>query len=213
MNILTIVAITACLFITQPVLAADTATQSAQEIESENLKQRLQDVIKDKLDSAEDTIKNKQAENSLVGYTGIINKISNLSLVVNTTQNNLLQVITSEDTNIVKNGKEIKASSLSIDEKIIIIGNLDTEDILNAKRLIAISNTPAITKRQTVVGPISNLDQKTLSFSIKELNIDIPKKSTIDPEDLQDNQTVIVIIETDIEDQTNTLLSLQSLLQ
>ena len=77
MNILTIVAITACLFITQPVLAADTATQSAQEIESENLKQRLQDVIKDKLDSAEDTIKNKQAENSLVGYTGIINKISN----------------------------------------------------------------------------------------------------------------------------------------
>ena len=213
MNILTIVAITACLFIPQPVLAADTATQSAQEIESENLKQRLQDVIKDKLDSAEDTIKNKQAENSLVGYTGIINKISNLSLVVNTTQNNLLQVITSEDTNIVKNGKEIKASSLSIDEKIIIIGNLDTEDILNAKRLIAISNTPAITKRQTVVGPISNLDQKTLSFSIKELNIDIPKKSTIDPEDLQDNQTVIVIIETDIEDQTNPLLSLQSLLQ
>lgn len=213
MNKLKILTIILSLFFTQPVLAVDTATQSAQEIESENLKQRLQDVIKDKLNSAEDTIKNKQAENSLVGYTGIINKISDLSLVVNTSQNNLLQVITSEDTDIIKNGKEIKASSLSIDEKIIIIGNLNTEDILNAKRIIAISNTKATTKRQTVVGPISNLDPEDLSFSINEFNIDIPKKSTIAIEDLQNGQIVIAIIETNIEKETHTLLSLQSLLQ
>ena len=180
--------------------ATDSATK-----EYQNLIKRLQDRAKDNQTDPED--------NNLKGYVGIINKISNLSLVVNTPQNNLLQVTTDEDTDVVKNGKDIKASTLSIDEKIIIMGFLNTEDILHAKRIVAIPYSDSTLTRQVLTGTISNLDIESLEFSLGELSIGIPKKLDLDLEELVNDQQVITIVETDTEDDTHTLLLLQPLLQ
>jgi hypothetical protein len=182
---------------------SNTASTSGQTDQvNDNLKQRIQEIVKDKLvDPKEDILK---------GYAGTIAKINDVNLVVNLSEKETLQVMTNDATDIIKNGKPLKITGLSIDEKIIIIGNLSTEDILSALRIVTIKNTPPTAKRHVVVAPVSNLDVRSLD--IGELNTDIPKKSDIDLEELQDGQTVMAIIETDLEENTNTLLSLQSLL-
>ena len=182
--------------------AQEIATGSADQV-NENLKQRIQEIVKDKT-------KNTQT-NTLIGHTGVITKISDLSLVVKTSSGNLLQVITNDKTDIVRNGQDIKANSLSIDEKIIIIGNLNTEDILSAKRIVTIKNPTPTTERQTIIAPLTNI--KVPNLDIKELSVTIPQGLSSKTEGLQNGQVVISIIETDLEDNTHTLLQLRSLLQ
>jgi len=200
--------------LSQPVLAQETATPSAQEID-QNLKQRIQEVVKDKLTTAEENIKELRQRSTLTGYAGIITKINDVSLIVNTSQNKILQITTNEDTNIVRNGQKIKANSLSIDEKIIIIGQLNTEDILSAKRIVAVKNIQPTQKRRSLIGTISDLKTRSLKIktSDQEFDIEIPKKSNLDIDELQKDQTVLAIIKTDLEDDTHTLITLKSLLQ
>jgi|SaaInlStandDraft_4_1057021.scaffolds.fasta_scaffold36662_2 hypothetical protein len=213
MKKLSILLIALALIISRPVFAEEmVATQSAEEI-NENLKQRIQDVVKDKLDTAEENIKDKQERGALVGYSGIITKIMSSVIIINTSQNTEIQITTNENTDVVRNGQVVKLTSLSIEEKIITIGQLDTEDILSAKRIVAIKTTTPDSTRQTVVGPIQNLDLDTLELTIGDLTIDIPKNLDLDTEEIEIGQTIMAIIETDIEDQTHTLLSLQLLLQ
>lgn len=200
------------LMISRPAFAEEeVASPSAEEV-NQNIIQRFQNLPKDKLDAAEEDLKEKQEKSALVGYSGVISKMNDLSLVVDT-KDAQLQVITSTDTDIVRNGQAIKSSSLAIEEKIIIIGQLNTEDILSAKRIVAIKNTIPTFKRQTIIGPISNLDIDTSEPIIGEFETSILKNSDIDTEEIENDAIVMAIIETDIEDQTHTILSLQLLLQ
>lgn len=200
------------LIISRPVFAEEeVASPSAEEV-NQNIIQRFQNLPKDKLDAAEEDLKEKQEKSALVGYSGVISKMSDLSLVVDT-KDTQLQVITSADTDIVRNGQIIKASKLAIEEKIIIIGQLNTEDILSAKRIVAIKNTTPTFKRQTIIGPISNLEVDSSEPIIAEFETTILKNSDIETEGIENDSIVMAIIETDIEDQTHTLLSLQLLLQ
>lgn len=189
--------------------AQDEATPSAASTSGgddqvdENLKQRIQEIVKEKL-----TVKK---EDTLKGYAGSISQIIGLNLVVNISNNQMLQITTDANTNIIKEGKDTKLTSLSIDENIIIIGLLDSKDILSAKRIVAIKPVAPTTKRQTTIAPLSHL--KVRNLMLGELEVTIPKNSDINTEEIQDGQTVIAIIETDLEDKTNTILSLQPLLQ
>jgi len=156
---------------------------------NENLKQRIQEIVKDKT----------KTTTTLKGYAGVITKINDINLVINISPDKTLQITTNDTTTIVRLGKEIPPASLSIDEKVIIIGLLDTDEILSAKRIVTVKDTTPTTKRQTTIGSFSSL------------NADIPKKSNIDVSEITENQIVMAIIETDLEDNTNTLLLLQKI--
>lgn len=186
---------------------ANLSDSSTQEVASPSAEQIKQSLIQ--------RIQGNSKEDVLKGYSGVITKINDLSLTISTSQNETLQVTTNEATDIVRNGKPIKVSSLSIDEKLIIIGVLDTDEILSSKRIVAIETTTPDYLRQTIVGTIKNFQVTNLEISSnnQEFSLDIPKKSDIDTEDFQENQVVMAIIETDLEDDTHTLLAVQPLLQ
>ncbi|MBU1200446.1 hypothetical protein KJ953_02820, partial [Patescibacteria group bacterium] len=198
---ITVIYTTAEINVSTPTIQ-DLASPSADQV-NENLKQRIQEIVTDKT----------KASTTLKGYAGVITKINDINLVINISPDKTLQITTNDSTAIVRLGKEIPPASLSIDEKVIIIGLLDTDEILSAKRIVTVKDTTPTTKRQTTIAPLSQLEVPNHAFTIGKFNADIPKKSNIDVSEITENQIVMAIIETDLEDNTNTLLSLQPLLQ
>ena len=168
-------------------------TQEPASPSADQVKQKVLSLVNDELKGTKKDL--------LKGYAGSISQIIGLNLVVNISNNQMLQITTDANTNIIKEGKDTKLTSLSIDENIIIIGLLDSKDILSAKRIVAIKTTVPDFKRQAVVGTLSSL------------NAVVPKKSNIDITEITETQIVLAITETDLEDNTNSILLLQPLLQ
>jgi hypothetical protein len=177
------------------------ASDSANQVD-ENLKKRIQEIVKDK-------DQENKLDNSLKGYVGTIAKINDTAIVITTVEGKTLQIITSDTTDIVRSGQDIKASSLSINERVIIIGYLNTQDILSAKRIVAIKDGKE-DNRQTIVGPVTETNLKANSFTLQtttqKLVIDLPKKSSFDLEELQENQTLLAIVEIDEKEEENIFL-------
>lgn len=191
-----------------------TSSSSAESIQ-ENLKERIKNVVKENLDQTELSLREKINQQTLMGFAGQITKLTDESITIKNEDKNL-QIVTNEETVLVRNNQNIKVSSLSIDERIIVIGNLNSEDILTAKRIVTTTSKEATVKRQTFVGHILDIDIKNDSFELLNqdnvsVTISLPSKSTTDIEDLSANQNIIIIVETDLEDNTHSLLQLKNL--
>ena len=194
---------------TDPV-ATDSGTSDAEAEDS--LQERIKNTVQENLDQAEDSIRQKLEEKLLLGYTGTITNIKENIITANT-NNNLYQIIFDEDTVIVRKGNNIDPEDLSIDEAIIIMGYLSSDDILTARRIVTTSLTPPDNIRQTLIGSLQEIDleQEILILLVDDQPIEID----IEDFDLDEDQTpnpqqkLMLIVDTDLEEDSHTLLQLQ----
>lgn len=200
-----------------PLLAVDQATDSAttDEQAEDNLQERIKNTVQENLNQAEDNIRQKLEEKLLFGYTGTITNIKEEIITANT-NNNLYQIIFDDDTVVVRSGQNIDPEDLSIDEDIIIMGYLSSDDILTARRIVTTDLTPDDTFRQTFTGTLQEIDQEEdvlyLLVDDQSLEIDISDYDFDDEEDLpQPQQKIMLIVTTDTEDDSHQLLQLQVL--
>lgn len=198
------------------VFAVDTDSQTTTtDAEAEdNLQERIKNTVQKNLGQAEDSIRQKLEEKLLLGYTGTIVNIKENIITANT-NNNLYQIIFDKNTAIVRKGNNIKPEDLSIDEGIIIMGYLSSDDILTARRIVTTNLTPPDTFRQTLIGPLQEID---LEQEILILLVDNqPMEIDIGDFDLDEDQTpnpqqkIMLIVDTDTEENTHILLQLQIL--
>jgi len=193
-----------------------TATESGTtDAEAEDsLQERIKNTVQENLGQAEDSIRQKLEEKLLLGYTGTIVNIKENIITANT-NNNLYQIIFDEDTAIVRKGNNIDSEDLSIDEGIIIMGYLSSDDILTARRIVTTDLTPSDTFRQTLIGPLQEIDleQEILILLVDDQPIEID----IEDFDLDEDQTpnpqqkIMLIVDTDTEEDIHTLIRLQIL--
>lgn len=198
------------------VLAVDTDSQTTTtDAEAEdNLQERIKNTVQENLGQAEDSIRQKLEEKLLLGYTGTIVNIKENIITANT-NNNLYQIIFDKNTAIVRKGNNIEPEDLSIDEGIIIMGYLSSDDILTARRIVTTNLTPPDTFRQTLIGPLQEIDleQEILILLVDDQPVEID----IEDFDLDEDQTpnpqqkIMLIVDTDMEENSHILLQLQIL--
>lgn len=180
----------------------------------DSLQERIKNTVQENIGQAEESIRQKLENKLLLGYTGTITNIKENIITANT-NNNLYQIIFDEDTAVVRKGKNIDPEDLSIDEDIIIMGYLSSDDILTARRIVATIITTPDTVRQTFIGSFQEIDSKQdiliifvnnqpLEIDIEDFDFD--KDQTPDPQ-----QNIMIIVDTNLETDTHILLQLQIL--
>ena len=172
-------------------------------IEEEKV-QEIRDAIKEKVDEIKQKIEKK-------AYVGTITQITDSTLTLENFRGKQ-RVRFIEDTTIIgTNKKEIKFSDLAVDDKVICMGSISENEILEAKRVIVVTvpkTAPA--KRLVIYGRISEIDSKNstvtvnstknLDFSLEikvdqntRLNSYSEPKTSIKYKDLKQDQKIIVI--------------------
>ncbi|HCQ31115.1 TPA: hypothetical protein DIU27_01865 [Candidatus Collierbacteria bacterium] len=184
--------------------AAKTATPSATPTETtitpsqtQDIQEKIKALVKENLSATESTLKEKINQQTLVGFVGLTQSINSGNITINTKDGTILQITTDEKSVIYKGGANIKISSMAISDKIIVIGTLLKEDIVLAKRVVAIPDEPILIVSGTMVSKVSSVDIKKkligLTINNQEVVYGLTKKSTIKMENIKVGTTIFAI--------------------
>lgn len=165
--------------------------------QTQDIQEKIKALVKENLSVTESTLKERINQQTLVGFVGPIQSINSGNISINTKDSTILQITTDGNTVIYKLGAKVKLSSLAISDKIIVIGTLLKEDIVLAKRILAIPDEPNPVVSGTIVAKISSVDLKKkligLIVNDKEVIYGLTKKSTVKIENMKVDTTIFAI--------------------
>lgn len=195
MKQLIILSLIALNLIIVPQTLAITATPSASPTTS--MADQVKLLVQENLSTTEAKLKEKLNIQALVGFVGKITTISSGNLTVDS-QNNLIQITSTAQTSYQKDGSTIKATSLAIGDKVIVIGTSVKNGIVTAKRITVIKDEPVLVKTTAVIAKIILVDikKKTLTLNINGTDqiLTLSKKSTVRLDELAADQTILAIV-------------------
>jgi hypothetical protein len=148
----------------------------------------------------------------IIGLVGHVKTVNSDTFTFIDKQNSISQVKTDENTTIVSGSKTIKFKDLAVNDRMIVIGiNLNSDDILLAKRIIVVPEPKITSVRSTIAGTITKIDTKNKTINLKtldqkDLKITISSKSTPTIGNLETDQKILAIISTNTETEITTLL-------
>ena len=128
------------LILASPCLAATATTSADNAVVNSNIEDRIKNIVQQNLSTTEALIKERINENSLSGYVGKITNISSMNLTLMSGADTI-QVKTSEKTVYSKSNQAVKSSSLAIGDKVIVVGLLARNDIIDAKRIVIVKDS------------------------------------------------------------------------
>ncbi len=182
-----------------------TASPSAQPTSTEDEKvKEIRDAIKEKVNEIKEKIEKR-------AYVGIISQITDATITLDNFRGKQ-RVRLISTTKIVGTAKnEIKAKDLALEDKVIAMGDLAENEILEAKRVLVIpkpKTTPL--KRTLYIGTITAINGRTAIITVTDLkNPDVNLDFSVDKDtylalagspkgtpkftDLKDSQRVIVV--------------------
>lgn len=103
-------------------------------------------------------------------YVGIITEITDSTLTLTNFRGKQRVRILEETTIISTNKKEITVKDLAVDDKVIALGEPDTNETLEAKRVIVVAQPKTVTpKRLIFFGTISEINSKTTSLTLTKV--------------------------------------------
>lgn len=187
-------------FAVKPVLAqtsTDTPVASPSAIQ-EQIKERIKNVVQEKLKSTEENLENKAASGIIVGYQGVVTDIAENSLTLLSDKTNY-QISVSSGSAIIKNGKTIKPDQISIKDTIIVIGNSIANEVINAKRIVLVTDNTPSPQRQVIFAPIAKINTKSQSLAVtykgKNQVLVLDKKLKLDLTTLKMGQMLFGLIQ------------------
>lgn len=164
----------------------------------------IRDAIKEKVNEIKEKIEKR-------AYVGIISQITDSTITLDNFRGKRRVRIT-ETTSIIGTAKkEIKAKDLSLEDKVIALGIMGDNEILEAKRIIVVPKPKTVpAKRVVIFGSITTVDSKNSTITVtptknQDQTIELKfEKETIlvsqaDPKanlklkDLKESQKVIVV--------------------
>lgn len=173
------------------------AQSTKAETPTPNMEDKIKLLVQENLSTTEAKLKEKLDLQSLVGFVGNITTISSGNFTFDS-HGNLLQVTTSAKTAFLKNGLAIKATSLAIGDKIIVIGTSIKDGIVQAKRITVIKDEPVLVKTTATLAKIVAIDlkKKTITLTINDSDqlLTLSKKSTVKLAELKVDQTILAIV-------------------
>jgi len=152
------------LIITASVRAVSpTASPSAQPTTAESEKTKeIRDAIKEKVNEIKEKIEKR-------AYVGTISQITDSTFTLDNFRGKQRVRLTEETTIIGADKKEIKSKDLAVDNKVIAMGTLGDNEILEAKRVVVTvppKTVPA--KRLVFAGQITKVDSKSSLLTLAD---------------------------------------------
>lgn len=188
--------------------ASPSASLSPTTIEDEKVKELRDSLtatgIQEKLDQIKDKIEKK-------AYVGTILEITDSTLTLSSFRGKQRVRLTAETTIVGSSKKEITTKDLAVEDKIIAMGDVDTNGTLEAKRIVVVAVPKTVPpKRLVIFGTITAIDSKASTVTLtsiknldetvtlkidKDTDLADPKdtKVTIKLKDLKESQKVLAI--------------------
>jgi len=198
---------------TQATVSSPSATPTDEKVQE--VREAVKEKVLEKIQEIKDKIEKK-------GYVGILKEMTDSTLTLETLTGEKMVQIASQAAIIGTSRKEIKAKDLEIDQKIICMGTLDENKILQAKRIVVVP-TPTKTppKRQAFAGRISQIDSKTKTVTLAHLRkltqqyiVKVDKNTNLLEgkfEDLKVDNILVVVSSQEKESETPTALLIKTL--
>ncbi|RJR25490.1 hypothetical protein C4578_01655 [Candidatus Microgenomates bacterium] len=183
-----------------PLDTAEEATSSS--TEDEKVKE-IRDAIKEKVNEIKEKIEKR-------AYVGTINQITDSTLTLENFRGKKRVRLTEETTIIATNKKEIKQNELALEDKVIAMGIMGGNEILEAVRVVVVPK-PSVTPPEKVIslGTITSVNSKTSRLTLSsannpdnEIEIKVEKETKIKEQssleslkflELKQDQKIIVI--------------------
>lgn len=133
--------------------------------ENENV-QVIRDAIKEQVDQIKTNIEKK-------AFVGVISQITDSTITLDNFRGKQRVRITETTTIIASNKKEIKIGDLSLGDKVIAMGTVGDDEILEAKRVIVVllPKIP-VAKRIVAFGKILSIDTKNSQITLSPIKED-----------------------------------------
>lgn len=190
---------------TGPTGATATPSGSLTPTTAEDTKvKEIRDAIKEKVNEIKEKIEKR-------AYVGIISQITDSTITLDNFRGKRRVRITETTTIIGATKKEIKAKDLSLEDKVIALGIVGDNEILEAKRVIVVPKPKTVpAKRVVIFGSITAVDSKnstitvtptknqdqTIEFKLEKetyLVSQADPKANLKLKDLKESQKVIVV--------------------
>lgn len=201
------------------------ATPSAQPTQSASSSASIDEKVKEIRDSLKEKAKeelNKIKEKiEKKAYVGTIEEVTDLTLTLKNFRGKQ-RVQLSENTEIIgANKKEIKVTDLAVDDKVIAMGTVSDNEVLEASRVVVVP-LPKVAPAKKIVlfGSITQINSQASTIAINasgqekllkvtaETNLtSLPKSTSIKLKDLTTGQKVIVIYPESTSGKTPTAAS------
>lgn len=142
--------------------ATPTQTATSSATENEKVKE-IRDQLKEKVSEIKEKIDKK-------AFVGLITQITDLTLTLENFRGRQ-RVRLAEGAVIINSArKEIKANDLAVEDKVIAMGTVSDNDILDATRVVVVAKPAAAPAKRTVaMGTISAIDMPKSTVSIAPL--------------------------------------------
>jgi len=199
--------------------AEPTQTASSSASTDEKVKE-IRDALKEKAREELDKIKEKIEKKA---YVGTIEEITDLTITLKNFRGKQRVQLSEETTILNASKKEIKAADLAVDDKVIAMGTVTDNEVLQASRVVVVpSPKTASAKKMVLFGAITEIDSKASTITVSlngqetllkiaaETNFISPKnpQTSVKFKDLTIGQKVIVIYRETASGKTPTAVSL-----
>lgn len=153
--------------------ASPSATLTPTGIAEDEKVKEIRDAIKEKVNQIKEKIEKK-------AFVGVIDQITDATITLNNFRGKQRVRITEETTIIGASAKAIKNTDLAVEDKVIAMGEMGENEILEAKRVVVapVPKTPPA-KRLVAMGMIAQIDAKNSTLIVNELNLKTDKNTKI----------------------------------
>ena len=142
--------------------ADDETTASSSADTTQNLKSRIERIVKEKQDQIKGVIDNLSFQKK--GFIGQVERIAEESLTIETIKGTQIISIT-DQVELIKNNKPIKLTDLEVDNWVIVMGYIDDDDSLIVRRIVVSSESLRPHSYFVQLGTIQDLTKTKLSFT------------------------------------------------
>lgn len=172
-------------------------------VSEDDVRQSLQDRLKRAAEEKTGEAKKILGATDRAAVVGILKDIANDTLTIAPKSGTTKMIATTDQTAIVRKGKTVAASDLSIGDFVIAMGYSGGNDTLDARRVVAVEKAPERLKRQVALGIVSEIDRPSRSFTLTvkrpvELGnlvyqISVPKSISLDFAEFNDGSKLLVV--------------------
>lgn len=164
-----------------PMALAQTPTPTPGEEEEEEISPEIKEKVQERIEAIQESGLRKAA------YFGTITDVSNSTLTIDSVKGER-KIQTDEETDFIgEKGVAIELEDLEIDDFVIALGYLETDGLLQGKRISVLSEEPEPAEpREAVYGKVADISSEEEVISLSSLKeeityeIDVTSKTTIE---------------------------------
>ena len=194
------------LFLSPALASTSTPSATPTGTAETTIEEKVRNIVQQNLSTTEALIKDRLEKSQLVGLVGRLTAIAQENITFKP-NGETYQIRTTNKTTYSKNNQPAKLDSLAIDDKVIVIGTMIKDGIIEGKRIVAIKDTVS-TLPFITAGKVLSANPKTRTVVIRTKNSDqqfiLSRKANLKIDQLAPGKTVIAVSQLQNEDQVIT---------